>query len=78
MYQKLTMLKDIYGFKNICELDVALLSLLLNHLDAIAGMTLDSDVTMEISNLFIDMTNYQSPKYGERTKRIKTKHIDYG
>lgn len=70
MYQRLTAIKEAYGFRNICELNVAMLNLLIAHLDAMQQLQ-DTEGAAEIDNLFTSLRDYEAPQYGSRTKRTK-------
>lgn len=69
LYEKLQRYKDQYGFKNICEFNVAMLNVLVTHLETME--LLNSTDDMDITKVFDDMADYgrEQPNVELRIKK---------
>lgn len=61
LYKKLTRIKNAYGFKNVCELNVALLNVVCQYIEAAEGRRGRSqppDIE-EITDMFNDLGSWE-------------------
>lgn len=78
LYQRLQRIKAKYGFRNVCELNVALLNILASHVEAAESRPTEytANVSEEIDEMFNDLGSWERvpdgnvPKRGHRTNDI--------
>lgn len=72
LYQRLLAIKEKYGFKNVCELNVAMLNILVDHVEEADGRQMPADcvdVYEEIDMMFNELENWEKVPNGEVPKR---------
>jgi|LAHS01.1.fsa_nt_gb hypothetical protein len=79
LYRRLLRIKDKYGFKTICELNVAVLNILATHVEAAeqtARRMEHADIYDEIDMMFNELGSWEKvpdgkvPKRGHRPKNL--------
>lgn len=73
-YERLNLIKEKYGFRNVCGITVALLHILLNRLDKKGEeLNLPLDDATYIDSMFDDLGNYENNPDGAEYPVVKTR-----
>ena len=73
MYVRLQHIKSVYGFRNICEFNTALLNILCNYIDAKKDIT-TTDLHTDIESMFNELSEGTERTYGD----IPVRHNNHG